>query len=71
MAHRTASRVPSQAEPPPGAAAAARVVGRLPVIAGAISALLGIAAVEAYIFGAGPTIAAAPFHTADACRSPR
>ena len=61
MAHRTQSRVPSPAEPLAGAATAARWVGRLPVIAGAATALLGVAAVEAYIFGVGPLISAKPF----------
>ena len=55
MAHRTTSRVPGAAEPPSdAAAAAARWVGKLPVVAGATAALLGVVAIEAYIFGAGP-----------------
>jgi PAS domain S-box-containing protein len=61
MAQRTAPRLPSPAEPPAEAATAARWVGRLPAIAGAVTALLGVAAVEAYIFGIGPVIFAAPF----------
>jgi PAS domain S-box-containing protein len=64
MAHRTQSRAPSPAEPPAGAAGAAvaaRWVGRLPVIAGAAAALLGVAAIETYIFGIGPLIFAQPF----------
>ena len=54
MAHRTTSRVPGAAEPPASAAAAARWVGKLPVFAGATAALLGIVAIESYVFGAGP-----------------
>ena len=61
MAHRTQSRVPSPAEPLAGAATAARWVGRLPAVAGWATALLGMAAVEAYIFGVGPLISAKPF----------
>ena len=61
MAHRTQSPVPSPAEPLAGEAVAARWVGRLPVIAGAVTAFLGVAAVEAYIFGIGPLIFAKPF----------
>jgi PAS domain S-box-containing protein len=59
MAHRTQLRVPAPAEPLAGAAA--RWVGRLPVIAGAAAAVLGVAAVEAYVFGVGPLILTAPF----------
>ena len=61
MAHRTPSAVPSPAEPLAGLPTAALWVGRLPVIAGAATALLGVAAVEAYIFGVGPLISASPF----------
>ncbi len=61
MAQRTQSPVPSPAEPPAGATTAALWVGRLPVIAGAATALLGVIAVEAYIFGVGPPISAKPF----------
>ncbi|MGH7580335.1 MAG: PAS domain S-box protein, partial [Gemmatimonadales bacterium] len=39
----------------------ARWVGRLPVLAGGASAALGIAAVEAYIFGVGPPMAVPAF----------
>jgi PAS domain S-box-containing protein len=59
MAHRIQLRVPAPAEPLAGAAA--RWVGRLPVIAGAAAAVLGVAAVEAYVFGVGPLILTAPF----------
>ncbi len=61
MAHRTQPRVPSPAEPHAGAALAARWVSRLPVIAGAAAAILGVAANEAYVFGVGPVIFAEPF----------
>jgi PAS domain S-box-containing protein len=61
MAHRTQPRVPSPAEPLARAAIAARWVGRLPVIAGGATAVLGVAAIEAYVFGIGPLILAAPF----------
>ncbi len=61
MAQRTQLRVPAAAEPLAGEAAVVRWVGRLPVIAGAATALLGAAAVEAYIFGIGPPIFAKPF----------
>jgi PAS domain S-box-containing protein len=54
MAHRSTSRVPAAAEPPTAAAAVARWVGKLPVIAGGAAALLGVVAIEAYIFGDGP-----------------
>ena len=54
MAHRFRSSVPSAAEPPSDPAAVARWVSRLPVVAGAVTALLGVLAIEAYIFGAGP-----------------
>ena len=56
MAHRPRSRVPLPAESVAGAASAGRRVRRLPVIAGATTALLGIAALETYIFGIGPPI---------------
>jgi PAS domain S-box-containing protein len=61
MAHRTQSPVPSATEPLAGEAIAARWVGRLPTIAGGVTAFLGVAAVEAYIFGIGPLIFAKPF----------
>ena len=61
MDQRTSPRLPSPAEPRAEAATAARWVGRLPAIAGAVTAFLGAAAIEAYIFGIGPVIFAAPF----------
>jgi two-component system cell cycle sensor histidine kinase/response regulator CckA len=61
MAHRTQPRVPSPAEPLAGASVAARWVGRLPLIAGAATAVLGVVAVESYVFGIGPLISAEPF----------
>ncbi len=61
MAHPTQSPVPSPAEPHSGTATAERLVGRLPVVAGAATAIIGMVAVEAYIFGAGPLISAKPF----------
>ena len=61
MAHRTRSTAASPVEPHPAAAILARWVGQVPVVAGAATAGLGIAAVEAYIFGSGPIIAAWPF----------
>ena len=61
MAHRTQRRVPSPAEPLARAAMTARWVGRLPVIAGAAAAVLGVATVEAYVFGTGQLILATPF----------
>ena len=51
MAHRTRSTAASPVEPHPAAAILARWVGQVPVVAGAATAGLGIAAVEAYIFG--------------------
>ncbi|CAN5789276.1 hypothetical protein BH24GEM1_BH24GEM1_21310 [soil metagenome] len=54
MAHRPQSRAPHPAEPLAGAATAALWLRRLPVAAGAAAALLGVAALETYIFGVGP-----------------
>ncbi len=61
MAHRTQSPVPSAAGPHASDAVVARWVRRLPAISGAVTAILGVAAVEAYIFGVGPVILANPF----------
>ena len=60
MSHRALSRAFDPAEPSPGRMAAPWIA-RLPVIAGATAALLGIAAIEAYAFGPGPLIWSAPF----------
>ena len=61
MPHRTQSPAPAPAEPLGGAAIAARWVGRLPLITGVATAFLGVVAIEAYIFGAGPMISSKPF----------
>jgi PAS domain S-box-containing protein len=61
MAQRTLSAASSPAEPHPGFALATHWVGRLPVVVGSLTIVLGMVAVEAYIFGPGPLIPAWPF----------
>ncbi len=61
MAHRTPSSAPDPAEPLAGLATAKRWIGRLPVLAGGVAGLLGVVAVEAYVFGVGPLILSWPF----------
>ena len=57
MAHRieTATSSPAGTTPP---APVASWLGRLPLVAGAAATLLGLAAVETYVFGHGPGISA-------------
>jgi PAS domain S-box-containing protein len=60
MAHRLETPVSSAAAAAP-AVTGSRWLARLPPVAGALAAVLGLAGIEAYILGPGPLIWSAPF----------
>ncbi|HEU4525269.1 MAG TPA: hypothetical protein VFR62_09610, partial [Gemmatimonadales bacterium] len=53
MAHRTDTSASSPAGAPPPELVALWL-RRLPLVSGSVTTLLGLAAVEAYVFGSGP-----------------